>query len=126
MNQETPDKREYVRIGMQLLVSYVILDKLNGGGETIAKDVSGGGIRLPIRQRLVAGTLLRMHIELMREGKKFVVEGKVVWLKPTQNQDSPYEAGIEFIGIDPLERNMISNHIQYLSSSELVKEYFRR
>jgi c-di-GMP-binding flagellar brake protein YcgR len=126
MNQKESERRRYIRVGMQISVSYVVFDEVRESKVSIAKDISGGGMRLPLKEKLTVGTLLELQLELLKQNKTIVLEAKVVWIKPhPEDKDYPYEAGIEFLGIGAVQRSMISNYIQYLNRSELTKEYFR-
>ena len=125
MKHEGLDKRRYIRIGTSLLVSYTVLDAQGEHKELITKDVSGGGIRLPLKERLSVGTMLKVQLELLKEKKRISLEAKVIWIKPTlDDKEYSYEAGLEFINLDLAQRAMISNCVQYLNRGELLKWFF--
>ncbi len=127
MKQTGPERRRYIRVGISLLVSYNVVDAPHEHKELIAKNISGGGMRLPLKEKLTVGTLLELQLGLLKEKERIQLEAKVIWVKPTpDDRQYPYEAGIEFINIDFVKRNMISNCIQYLNRAELLKEFFRQ
>ena len=127
MSQTSPNRRQYIRVGLSLMVSYSVFDAAGKKDkDLIAGDISGGGIRLPLREKLAVGTLLDMQLEFVDEKKKILLEAKIAWVKPNpSSKEYPYEAGVEFVNIDSIERNMVSNCIQYLSREELLKEFSR-
>ncbi|MFH1678894.1 MAG: PilZ domain-containing protein [Candidatus Omnitrophota bacterium] len=125
MKEGNLERRRYIRMGMLLTASYTVVNKSQEYKESIAKDVSGGGVRLPLREQLSVGTLLRVQLELEKEEKKIMFDAVVIWVKPVLGaKEYSYEAGIEFINIGPVERNMINNYVQYLNRDELLKEFF--
>ena len=125
MKQTGPERRRYIRVGLSLLVGYTVIDVPQEHKELITKDISGGGMKLPLKEKLGVGTLLKVQLELLKEKKRILLEAKVVWVKPTpDDKEYPYEAGIEFINIGFAKRSMISNCVQYLNREELLKEFF--
>lgn len=104
------ERRKYIRISDSLIISYRALNAfLRSGSRT--KDISQTGICLPIPQRLEPGALLELEIHLREFEKTIVVTGKVVWIKERKNAQFPFEAGIEFIKIDPSDRDKIFSYI---------------
>ncbi len=63
--------------------------------EAYTYDLSIGGARIHSLERFDEGTLLRLHIELVRTKETVCVEGRVKWIK-TCDDEKIYEMGIEF------------------------------
>lgn len=121
------ERRKYIRVGKSLLVSYTVIDAAEGYRETVTRNISGGGIRLPLKEKLAIGTLLKLELELLKEKKRIQLEAKVIWIRPNpEDKGFPYEAGIEFINIGFAERTMLSNCVQYLDRDRLLKEFFTK
>ena len=126
MEYTGPERRSHIRVGVLLELSYTLVDADQEHKELAARDISGGGMRIPVREKLAIGALLKVQLELLKEKKRIQLEAKVVWIKSTSDdKEYPYEAGIEFINIDFAERTMISNCVQYLNRAELLKEFPR-
>ncbi len=120
------ERRRYVRVNKSLLVTYIPIDAARKPSQSVIKNISGGGIKLPLKEELAAGALLRLELELLKEEKRLQLEARVVWVRPNpENRKFPYEGGIEFINITQAERTMLSNCAQYLNRAELLKEFFR-
>lgn len=122
-----PERRRYVRINESLLLSYAPIDASHEPVHTSAKNISGGGLKIPLKDKFVVGTFLKLELELLKEKKKRNLQAKVVWIRPNSEKDKeefPYEGGIEFVNLDPEERNMLGNYFQYLNRTELLREFF--
>ncbi len=113
-------------MGESLLISYAVIDAAQKHWKSITKNISGGGIKLPLKEELAVGSLLKVELELLKEKKRIRLEAKVIWVKPNpEDKNFPYEAGIEFVNIGFAERTMISNCVQYLNRAELLKKFPR-
>ena len=124
MEQKNPERRRYFRVALPLLISYTVVDTSMGHKGFSSKDISGGGMRIPLKEKLAPGTLLEVQLDLLKDEKKILLKAKVIWVNAVSDDvDYPYEAGIEFINIDVSERIMISNCVLY--RAELLKRPFR-
>jgi c-di-GMP-binding flagellar brake protein YcgR len=105
------ERRRYPRINYYLRTDYQIAnDTLHSNCRT--QDISEGGIRLNLYQRVEKGTTLKLGIYLQDFGEPAWVFGNVVWMRETPGKEYPYEAGIEFDFFNPSFRSRIQNHIQ--------------
>lgn len=112
--QSAQERRKYCRVWLPLEVSYAVVGKPSEKKRLVTKDVSGGGMRLALEEKLNAGTLLKIELELLKEKKKIQLDARVIWLEPAPDyMECSYEAGIEFINIGLEERIMISNYLLY-------------
>jgi len=126
MKEQNPERRRYIRVGTSMLVSYIVLDKHKEKKKLTSKDISGGGIKLFIKEQLKPGTLLEVILELLKENKKIILEARVVWINPScAGKKHFYEVGLEFINIDFAQRTRLSNYVQYLNREELLKDFFQ-
>jgi len=100
-------------------VRYTVVGGAQEHKELITKDISGGGLRLSLEEKLEVGTLLKVELELLKEKKKVQLDAKVIWVEPAPDyMECSYEAGIEFINIDFAERTMINNYLLYRTRME--------
>lgn len=99
-------KREYFRIDADLSVSYWVIDKANPVASSVASSVniSGGGIRLPVTQKLPEGA--RVGFEIVIDEPAAVIEcvGEVVAYY--DNGDGP-TAAFKFIGLEEEDQDAI-------------------
>jgi len=75
-----------------------------------AKDVSGGGIRFPVNKRLPQGAKLDLELTLPQETAPIQAQAEVIWSSRSRGRRT-YEAGCQFIKIDPLDRGKIIRHV---------------
>lgn len=109
------DRRECIRVDESLRINYKLLESFLSTSSK-SKNISLGGICLPVFQRLDPGIVLALEIHLRNFSKPIVAVGEVVWrsekegLKPTL--EFPFEIGIRFIKIKLADRNRLIKHIE--------------
>lgn len=109
-NTERP-RRMYVRIETSVIkVKYGVVGREMRGVLRAAKDISGGGIRFPVKKRLPQGAKLELELKLPHETMPIQAQAEVVWSARFHGQRI-YEAGCQFTKIDPLDRGRIIRHI---------------
>jgi c-di-GMP-binding flagellar brake protein YcgR len=112
------EKRRYVRANGLVLVNYKIPD-LEIEGKSSAYDVSGGGLRITVNQKLDLATSIEMEIYLPGSSQPILAKGEVVWIKQVQEKlDTPlaeekkyFYIGIKFNAIDENSKNRIINYV---------------
>lgn len=116
MSQE--DRRKYPRLNWSVVVHWEKSDDAGpqGGLNRVgaSKDISEGGIRLILREGIAVGDVLELSIEL-GGGKTIRGKGRVMWVEKFEIQggkdETGYEGGIEFLGMDEAARNDISRFV---------------
>ena len=122
MEQEKKEKRKYYRVGLSTRVTYNVIGESEEQKHMSAKDISGGGIRIPLNENLKVGTLLNIKIEFLNKHESVSAKGKIVWIRLAfDNLEFFYEAGIEFLDLNVEQRIKISNCAIYLERNELLK-----
>ena len=105
------ERRQYIRIDKSTAVSYRVLEQFLGSGSR-SKNISEGGICLPLHQRFGVGVVLELKIHLAELSQPILAIGKVVWLEEKKEDvNFPFELGIQFIKISPADKNKIITHI---------------
>ena len=105
------EKRRYVRIDKRFSVSFrKVKDFLSSGSRN--KNISEGGICLPLYQYFPEGSLL--EVEINSDDFKAPIKAKVrlVWIVKKADPSFPFEAGLEFLEIAPAEREELRNYIK--------------
>ena len=105
------EHRKYVRITESLKIGYKVVNPITGPGECLSKEISAGGIRLSVQQRLAPGDILELEISLSRSSKPIRATGEVVWVNEIEGFNLQYMIGIKFIKINPSEGSKIYNYI---------------
>lgn len=104
------ERRKYIRIDKALSLSYEILESFLRPS-CRSKDISEGGIRLRIFQRLAPGTALKLWIYLRDFEQPILAVGEVAWLQKQNDKEYPFEVGIRFIEINSSDRDKLSKYI---------------
>ncbi|OGX16022.1 MAG: hypothetical protein A2166_05245 [Omnitrophica WOR_2 bacterium RBG_13_41_10] len=120
------ERREFIRVALAIPVSYSVAGTHQEYQQSETEDISTGGMRILLRSELSVGTLLKLKFELLREQKLIQFQGleaRIVWVKPDNNLEYPYKAGIQFVNVDLQESIRISNCIYY--KADLLKKPFR-
>lgn len=81
-----------------------------------AHDLSLGGIRIHTDDALVVGK--RLEIELfLPDGGSVSVDVRVAWVKQLEQGDfAQYEAGLEFLSVDPDDEKLIERCVMDVKS----------
>ncbi len=99
-------KREYFRVDADLSVSYWTIDEANPVASSVASSVniSGGGIRLPVTQKLPEGA--RVGFEIIIDEPAVVIEGVGEVVAYYGNGDG-LAAAFKFIGLEEEDQDAI-------------------
>lgn len=115
------DRRQYPRFAESLQVDYSVatkaaLKKLTGR----TMDVSAGGIKMLLDEKLSPGSFLDLRILLPNPGHTVEMVGEVVWTEdaPDVEKDSGkrlFYSGIKFSSIKEPSSEYLNNHIRSIS-----------
>jgi hypothetical protein len=94
-NKVKRERRRHPRIRVFLKIDYQITDEIPRLN-CAARDISEGGIRFGLFQRIEPGTPLRLKVYLEETAEPVEIFGKVTWAQETPGKDFPYEVGIVF------------------------------
>ncbi len=89
------ERRRHPRIRVFLKIDYQITDEIPRLN-CAARDISEGGIRFGLFQKIEPGTQLKLKVYLEETAEPVELLGKVTWAQETPSKDFPYEVGIAF------------------------------
>lgn len=118
------ERRRFERIECLLNVKYNSKkDQINGYSFT--KDVSEGGIGLPVSGKIPTETRLDITVMLNKVGQTDILVGaKVVWSrKNVEHWKSRYSAGLKFLDIEPADKEKL---LKYVKEHRWIKTDFER
>ena len=96
------EKRLYQRKRLPLAVTFAVLDRPDYQGTVLSKDISKGGVCIPLAASLQPGSRLRLSIQLPRVEHSLSVWGEVIWQSSFLTHPSNrFETGIRFIQLNP-------------------------
>ena len=108
------ERRKFIRIKKAFTVKHRMSSTLLGG-VCLYEDISAGGLRLPIFQRLEPGMSLELDISLGELTEFIPALGRIVWVNEQFDARLPFVAGVEFVEIERVDRNKIiscvANHL---------------
>jgi len=108
------ENRLYERISLPIKLSYEVRTRPRIIKESVSKDISGNGICLSLKEKLLPKTVLAIHISIANNNDVKLI-GKVVWSRRVEiiTDESPvvyYDTGIELLDADPININRIITH----------------
>lgn len=115
------ERRQHKRFKNKLEVSYVVTKKarLKGNGHTV--DISEGGLKVLIAEKLGKGAILGLNVVFPDNRKTALVEGEVVWCEELDSADPSgrrlFCSGIKFLAIKEPSGTSLIEYIRSLPSS---------
>ena len=76
--------------------------------DTSIKNIGGGGLRLTSDSEVRRGDTIEVEVDIPCKPPIFMV-CKVVWIKKPALPGEEFEMGVEFLNIDPLDRETLIN-----------------
>jgi len=118
------DRRRHIRFNDKLEVSYTVPKKakLKSKGHTI--DISEGGLKILIPEKLGKGDILGFTITFPDNGRSANVEGEVVWSEEFEGTDPSgkrlFYSGVRFLAVKEPSGYSLMEYIHSLPSSSEV------
>jgi c-di-GMP-binding flagellar brake protein YcgR len=109
------EHRHYMRVSKSITVSFKVPNQFMISS-AMTKDISCGGICMPIMQGFKPGVVLEMTFKIRELAAPITALGEIAWTGKSNNRQFPFEVGIKFIRIDPQDCEKIASHIQKDSS----------
>lgn len=107
----TQERRRYVRINKGFKVSYLeVGDHLKG--EAQSRNISEGGICLPLDRHFGEGTFLELEIYPEELKAPIKALARIVWITDRHAGRLPFEAGFQFLEIAPDQRDKLRDYIK--------------
>jgi Tfp pilus assembly protein PilZ len=93
-----------------------------------ALDLSEGGVRLQIHERIPIGTKVRMIIQMEKYKDQIEASGEVRWCYQSAKHSKDFYAGVEFEELDPAQKRKISLMREWFTSPQYraVRETARK
>lgn len=109
------ERRIFERISLSIKLSYEIKTRPKIIRESRSKDISGNGICISLKERLLPKTDLSIKIDIGDSRNSVRLNGKVAWSRRVEvvGESGPlvyYDTGVELINADPININRIITH----------------
>jgi c-di-GMP-binding flagellar brake protein YcgR len=108
-NGEAPYRRRYVRVDVDLPVSYS-RESSETSKQGSSSDLGGGGIRLATDEDLPLGDVLLLRFRLPTVERELIARGRIV-LSFYNSENKLYFHGIAFTRIDPRDQDEIIRYV---------------
>jgi len=106
------DKRQFVRLGMQLKMAYKVVGSLRQGAST-TQDFSPTGVRFLSEHFLKPGTQIEVELRLPDRKESVSFVGEVVWSDTktdASGQAGKTEIGLRFVEIAQKDQDLLSHY----------------
>lgn len=103
------NKRKTIRVSATLEVSFrEVAGALPGGLR--CKNISEAGICIPLIQ-IPTGSFLEIEIRSDKFKSSVQATARIAWIIERDGGKFPYEAGLEFVNLRPIERGILHDYI---------------
>ena len=111
----TEERRQFVRLDTRLDITYTVLPS-GRVQQTAAKNVSGDGVCLFLKQSVPQGTRLQVGMKLPGRQEPAHFTAEVIWCETYEmigktERQRAVEAGVRFVEISPADREAIMQHV---------------
>ena len=112
MQRDTIDKRRFLRVVFPFTIHIFMPNLLAISAYT--EDISEGGVRVTIKEKIDAGSVIDLEIFVREEPLR--AKGRVIWVKERASDliegELFFDIGIEFQDISQDDRNVIQQHVE--------------
>ena len=107
------ENRKFVRIEWPVVIKYKTIEEPKAEDHIVGKDISEGGARFIIYERLMKGTKLDIQLEVPFDSMPLFVKGEVAWIKKIGEENSKtFEVGVAFEGINQNDHKRLKMYIE--------------
>jgi len=112
------ERRKYIRLGSAINIEYKTTGRHIAGNQTKSKNISAGGVKITIKEKLPLNSQLNLKFILPGDSKPVEVIGQIVWQQP-QNEFGEYDTGIQYVQIEPDDIQRITDYVLRCISTKL-------
>lgn len=107
------ENRRFVRIEWPVVVKYKTIEEPRTQDQIVGKDISEGGARFIIYERLMKGTKLDMQLEVPFDSMPIFAKGEVMWIKKIGEENArTFEVGVVFRQVDSKDQKRLKMYIE--------------
>ena len=103
------EKREFIRLDVNLEVDYRILESLKQFKGVQTENVSEGGIRIMLPEKLEPRTHIELVIKIPNESEPVLAIGRIIWTKPDV-WGGVHMTGIQLVHIRQGDKEKLYKH----------------
>jgi c-di-GMP-binding flagellar brake protein YcgR len=107
------ENRKFVRIEWPVIIKYKTIEEPSIQDHIVSKDVSEGGARFVVYERLMQGTKLDIQLEVPFDSMPIFATGEVMWIKKVGEENSKmFEVGVVFKGVSQIDQKRLKMYIE--------------
>ena len=107
------ENRKFVRIEWPVIIKYKTIEEPHIQDHIVSKDVSEGGARFVVYERLMKGTKLDIQLEVPFDSMPIFAKGEVTWIKKIGSENAKtFEIGVVFTQVDEKEQKRLKVYIE--------------
>ena len=119
------ERRKFTRFKTALQVNYVVEKKLNGRSSCRTIDISEGGMRILIDEKLSKETILDLQILANSTQKIAHVKGEVVWTEEASDENDEgkrfFYVGIRFVTINEPHHKSLIEYVRSIATEDVMQ-----
>ena len=98
------ERRKFKRFDAYMSVKYHSPDDTKVTGISLSRDLSRDGLKMNSNKDLKSGILLDVEIDIPDDPKPVHTTAKVMWSRPSEDQNQGFDQGIRFLMMDPVDK----------------------
>lgn len=98
------ERRKFKRFDAYMSVKFSSAEDASLRGVSLSRDLSRDGIKMNSGAELKNGALLDIEINIPDDPKPVKTTGKVMWSRPSKEQEQSYDQGVRFLTMDPVDK----------------------
>ena len=107
------ENRKFVRIEWPVVIKYKTIEEPRAQDQIVGRDISEGGARFIVYERLMKGTRLDMQLEVPFDTMPIFAKGEVTWIKKIGGENAKtFEIGVVFTQVDEKEQKRLKVYIE--------------
>lgn len=114
------ERRQSMRIDTALIVKYSLEEKQHMKPNGRMRDLSSGGMRLLVNEKLKEGVLLLLEFDIPNTKDVIAAEGRVIWADGGFTERNEigqriFQTGIQFINIKSNDKDRLASYIEKIA-----------
>jgi len=105
-----PERRKYIRLDTSVNIEYKIAGRTLPEKTTKSRNISAGGVRIFLKEKLHVGNRLEMQFTLTPGSNPINVIGIVAWQNPP-DQNGEYDTGVQYANIENNDIHKITEYV---------------
>ncbi|MDP2921359.1 MAG: PilZ domain-containing protein [Candidatus Omnitrophota bacterium] len=107
------ESRKFVRIEWPVVIKYKTAEEPRTQDQIVGKDISEGGARFVVYERLMKGTGLELQLEVPFDSMPISARGNVAWIRKIgEENEKKFEIGVIFTEINPRDQKRFKMYLE--------------